>query len=213
MVITLLPMHEFSLFSPAMKHPSHLLPLLFSTDSLPESSSVSASSSLLPSQCLPRVRCLRHRLAGFLLLLALSFSSTSATALTIEQAFPRFYPDRSIESLQQRLGLGSGQTFRSVIPSQKHSPQGWYFLIELDQPLPATAHSARIRLYRTDALDAASHSWPLDDLRPRRMLYLGLTGTDWPEDTAVRPLAWRIEIVDAEGAVLASWESFLYSLP
>lgn len=170
----------------------------------------SSSSSPRPRPSLPRCRRFRHGLAALFLLLALA---PAATALSIEQAVPRFYPDRSIESLQQRLGLGSGQTFRSVIPSQKDSPQGWYFLIELDQPLPPTAHAARIRLYRTEALDAASHSWSLVDLRPRRMLYLGLTGTDWPAGTAVRPLAWRIEILDAEGAVLASWESFLYSLP
>jgi hypothetical protein len=41
---------------------------------------------------------------------------------------------------------------------------------------------------------------------------LGLTGDDWP-GAKTNPVAWKLEIVAADGRVLASDESYLWEKP
>jgi hypothetical protein len=44
------------------------------------------------------------------------------------------------------------------------------------------------------------------------MLNLGLTGPDWP-DLKVNPVAWKLDILTADGKRLASEKSYLWEKP
>ncbi len=59
--------------------------------------------------------------------------------------------------------------------------------------------------------DPIEYSWDLSGKRLRKWLYLGLTGPDWPSPE-IEPLAWKIELLDASGSVLAEWKSFLWEM-
>ena len=41
-------------------------------------------------------------------------------------------------------------------------------------------------------------------------VFVGLTGDDW-YDRSLKPLAWRLELIDGQGATLGSDQSFLWS--
>ena len=151
------------------------------------------------------------RSAARLLLFLLFFHA--ACALPIEQVFPRFYADRSVQSVREFLGFGPGQGFRTVTATRPDHPEGWYFVVKLDRKWPPQVATARLTVFRNDSLEEAVHEWDLRNLPPRRILYLGITGNDWPEGDSVRPLAWNLQIRDGDGRLLADWQSFLWSQP
>ena len=136
-----------------------------------------------------------------------------AAALTIETAYTRFYESPEIRPIRQYFGASlTGQRYRTVVASQPDSPAGQYFILRLKGPRPAPPAAARITWYATDAMAPRTRQWPLADARLENWLYLGLTGPDWP-DPKVQPLAWHIELLDAAGATLAEWKSFLWEMP
>ncbi len=148
-----------------------------------------------------------------LALAALLAAANHAPALTIGTAYARFYDAPEIRPIRQYFGASlTGQRYRTVVASQPDNPAGQYFILRLKGPRPVPPAAARITWYATDVKEPRTHQWPLADTRIANWLYLGLSGTDWP-DRQVQPLAWRIELLDAAGAPLAEWKSFLWEMP
>lgn len=133
--------------------------------------------------------------------------------LTIETAYTRYYEEGDIRPIGQYFGGQlAGQGFRTVIASQPDSPGGQYFIAQLRDTRTGQAGSARMTLYTTESKDPFTWSWDLSGIALDRWIYLGLTGSDWPEE-AVQPLAWHIELLDSAGKVVAEWKSFLWGQP
>jgi hypothetical protein len=152
----------------------------------------------------------RFRAVPFLIFL---IAVVPASSLTIETAYTRYYDEGGIRPIGQYFGASlTGQGFRTVIPSQPEEPAGQYFIIRLEDAKSAPVATARMTLYTTESKVASTRQWELAGTELDNWLYLGLTGTDWPDED-VRPLAWHIEILDAGGAVLTEWKSFLWELP
>ena len=127
---------------------------------------------------------------------------------------PTFSPVPSIRCpIGQYFGASLiGQGFRTVLASDPESPAGQYFIAKLDDPKVGSPASVRMTYYASDSKESATHTWDLKGAPLKKWLYLGLTGADWPSEE-VKPLAWRIEVLDAGGALLAEWKSFLWELP
>ena len=153
-----------------------------------------------------------QRILSFLPILTLCLTSVS-NGLSIETAYTRAYAAEKIRSISNHFGSSlSKQGFRSVVASQPDQPGGQYFILHLEDTAQGSPATARMTLYTTAAKEFSIHTWDLsgDDLKS--WLYLGLTGSDWPEED-VRPLAWKVELLDADGAVLSEWKSFLWEMP
>jgi hypothetical protein len=146
-------------------------------------------------------------------LLALAAALSSASAVSIETAHTRWYEAGDIRPITGYFGAAlGGQRFRAVIASQPEQPAGQYFIVRLKDWQSAAIAGARMTLYASDSKEPAIREWEFGTRPLHNWLYLGLTGTDWP-DAAVQPLAWRIELIDADGRVLAEWKSFLWEMP
>ena len=151
-----------------------------------------------------------HRL---LFVLALLISLTELAGVTIKSAYSRYYEDGEIRPIGQYFGGSfTGQGFRTVIASQPDTPKGQYFIAKLDDAKEANVTTARMTYYLSTGKESATFEWDLSGELLRGMLYLGLTGSDWTADD-VQPLAWMIELIDANGSVLAEWKSFLWEMP
>lgn len=151
-----------------------------------------------------------YRIPAFLLLMAVLAGGLSA--VTIETAHTRFYAEDEIRPLSRYFGGDiAGQRFRAVVPSQPDNPGGQYFIARLKDFRPASPASVRMVLYTSASKEPATHEWKLAGVDLKGWLYLGLTGSDWP-DEKTRPLAWRIEVLDAAGEIIAHWNSFLWEL-
>ncbi|MGC9450532.1 MAG: hypothetical protein ACP5I4_03720 [Oceanipulchritudo sp.] len=153
-----------------------------------------------------------HRLILCLALLLLPVLQPAAGVL-IQSAHSRFYEEGEIRPVSQYFGSSlAEQRFRTVIPSDPENPSGQYFILRLEReggPEPALA---RISLFSSNSKDMRRHEWSLAGKPLKGWLYLGLTGVDWSSGE-VSPMAWRIELLDTEGTLLAEWKSFLWEMP
>jgi hypothetical protein len=145
-------------------------------------------------------------------ILLLMIVPLSLSGVTIKTAYTRYYEDGEIRPIRQYFGgTLKLQGFRTVIASDPSTPEGQYFIAKLDDGKKGQANKVRMTLYSSDSKNATVHNWDLGGESLSGWLYLGLTGKDWPSDE-VKPLAWRIEILNGE-TLLAEWKSFLWEMP
>ena len=99
-----------------------------------------------------------------------------------------------------------------VIVRTKNSRAGLYFVLELDEPLEKLPKNCEVfvEIVRSDGPEAKLYKLSLPaETKGRREVLLGITGDDW-ESPKIKPIAWRIEIKDGTGKVIASKQSFLW---
>ena len=149
--------------------------------------------------------------AGLFLFAALI---AGAADLRIETAYTRSYTEEAIRPLREYFREAeSRQGFRTVVASRPEDPAGQYFIIRLEGETGKGAVTrAEMTLFATESKEPREVEWDLQGIDPRRWLYLGITGADWPEK-AVQPLAWHIRLIDSTGRMLAEWKSFLWEQP
>lgn len=137
---------------------------------------------------------------------------TQLTAVSIDSAYTRFYEDGEIRPIRQYFGASLiGQGFRTVIASQPDQPRGQYFLAKLEGETSTPVQTARLTIYPSVGKDAVEFTLDIEGKSLRRWLYLGLTGSDWP-DPEIRPMAWKIELLGPGGTLLSEWHSFLWKM-
>lgn len=138
-------------------------------------------------------------------------SSGSAVALT--RVWPGWRDADSFTRISEYF-TGQEATGREIVLRTHPADRaGYYFLLRLDHRGPALA-GARvvIAVIAPDSPESRTYTFPLE-LRAGSSVYdLGITGADWP--TAKAPaVAWKVDLQDATGAVLASRQSFLWAKP
>lgn len=140
------------------------------------------------------------------------FSMASAPAVSIDSAYTRFYEDGEIRPIRQYFGASLiGQGFRTVIASQPEQPRGQYFLAKLEQAASGNVASARLTIYPSVGKDPVEFVLDLKGKSLRKWLYLGLTGSDWP-NPEIQPMAWKIELLGSGGELVSEWKSFLWEM-
>ena len=130
--------------------------------------------------------------------------------MQVKTAYTRHYQAEEIRTVTQYFVTTLiGNRFRTIISSDPDNPTGQYFIIKLQDTPDSKPVNAHMILYKTDSKEPEEWTWALGDIRLDTWLYLGLTGADWP-DEEIQPLAWRLEFLDASGAQVAWWNSFLW---
>ena len=102
-----------------------------------------------------------------------------------------------------------------VVRSREDERGGYYFTVRL-RPYPYRNYhveeAVHLEIIMPGDIEPTLFTFPLGPAKRRNpLLLIGLTGEDWP-DASAEPLAWRISFLDAEGAVLARQQSFLWSI-
>lgn len=134
-------------------------------------------------------------------------------AVSIESAYTRYYEAGEIRPIRQYFGASlRRQGFRTVIASQPDTPAGQYFIAKLDRGTTQSATSARLTIYPSVGKDQMEFTLNLSGETLPAWLYLGLTGSDWP-DPEIQPMAWKIELLGPGSTVVAEWKSFLWEMP
>ena len=157
----------------------------------------------------------RHFLCLGYLFAGICPAVSSVYAVQIVDGYTRYIE----ETQQQRISefFTGREPVRGVIilRSQKDKRAGQYFIITLDKKArdlpPGT--KLELKVITTESTEPRSYNLVLDETDSKsRQIYAGLTGSDWAGQN-VRPLAWKISIVDASGQILAVTESFLWRYP
>ncbi len=150
-------------------------------------------------------------------LLALLFVLAAATAVTAaEVKVVRVYTGwREAASFKRISEYFSGRENTGgeiVVRSRPEERGGYYFLVRTHNP--GAARAARFVLQVVTPDSTQPRVFRLSSTLPagKAVHQLGLTGADWPDRTVVA-MAWKLEIVDSDGASLAEAKSYLWEKP
>lgn len=99
-----------------------------------------------------------------------------------------------------------------ILRTQPAARGGYYFLVRTDNDGPARDVRFRLEVVTEDATQPRRFEFSAALPAGNQVYQLGLTGADWGVST-VTPMAWKLEMVDASGAVLATEKSYLWEKP
>jgi len=102
-----------------------------------------------------------------------------------------------------------GEILLRTNPAQR---AGYYFLVRVDNQGVARPVTLSLVLVTPTEPKPRMVTFPATLPAGAAVLNLGLTGGDWP-DAKATPVAWKLEVVAADGTVLATEKSYLWEKP
>lgn len=99
-----------------------------------------------------------------------------------------------------------------ILRSQPAERGGYYFLIRLANPGAATPATLQLEVVRPGTPKPQVFSFPTSVPVGSTVFNVGLTGADWP-DHEINPVAWRLQVLAADGQVLATSQSYVWEKP
>ncbi len=160
---------------------------------------------------------MRFFLFALLSLLCISCASTRQQTLTsvqIEEIKPRAIQEDDFKRISEYLTGKEHKGDRILLRTDPEARTGYYFTLILDESARRLPTGTTIvgEFHTAKSLDVQVRTFTLPAKRPNtKEIFVGLTGEDWSEEGPV-PSAWRFTIKDANGAVLATQKSYLWSL-
>ena len=126
----------------------------------------------------------------------------------------RYEQPETFKRIGEYLGGKEHYNHRIVMRTQNDSRGGYYWIIRRSRHrgvIPAGGKFV-LEYYPAKSGTAIKHEYAVAESSAERTIYLGVTGGDWPSEGA-KPLAWRIQLLDADGKVLAGEQSYLWEFP
>jgi hypothetical protein len=150
-------------------------------------------------------------------LACLMLCTVAVAARAAEAEFVRVWPEwRTAESFE-RIGEYFGRpenTGRDIILRTKSDVRaGYYFLVRVKSGGARPAARFELSVIRPDSPEPKVFTFPAALPERETVFQLGLTGPDWPAGRKGNPVAWKIALIDGNGAVLAEHKSFLWEKP
>lgn len=152
-----------------------------------------------------------HRALLFAAFLSL-VSCLNAAGVEFERIWPGYRDAASFTGIGEYFGGSENTRGRTVLRSTPGERAGFYWLIRTKGNAPTDHATLRIEFRRPGTTTVETQSFPFQLPARSRPIYAGLTGADWP-DATTRPTAWRIQLLNADGTVLAEQSSFLWRDP
>ena len=153
-----------------------------------------------------------RRTLSVLLVMFFLGEAASGSAVELVRVWPGYRSAASFESIGEYFGREEFTGGRLVLRTQPDDRDGYYFLTRIkktDAILNATAH---VQLIFEGNSTARSYRLPVDIPAGQTVLNIGITGKDWP-GASVKPIAWRVALLRADGTELVSAQSFLWAQP
>ena len=162
---------------------------------------------------------IRRRPITFLALAALAWIGAAPTASAEPVEIVRVWTDYRLGKDYVRLAeIISGRQFTGGSTEHRTQPEsgdGYFFTIRVDRAraLRQQEFTLRISVIPPDSSTTRTYTFPVPASKKRGLRFeIGITGSDWPYGQ-VQPLAWRVDVLDATGAVVAEETSFLWEKP
>ena len=100
----------------------------------------------------------------------------------------------------------------AVLRTHAEQRAGYYFLVRTENPGAPRTVTARLQVITDAAAQPRTYTFAPELRSGRTVFHLGLTGPDWPGAKA-DPVAWKLELIDAGGSILAVEKSYLWEKP
>lgn len=141
----------------------------------------------------------------------LAFSSLGLAESRIRSVSETYWTSRDFARIPEYFTGKEYQGNQVIVRTQK-ARGGLYFVLELNEALDKLPKNCEVfvEVIRSDGPEAKLYKLLLPvETKGRREVLLGITGDDW-ESPKIKPVAWRLEIKDASGKIIASKQSFLW---
>ena len=156
----------------------------------------------------------------FLALLALALTGCASTSreyvssVAIKEIKPRYMEEVQFMRISEYWSGQEKQGKRLILRSNPQQRDGYYFTLVLDEKIRKLPKGTIIlgEFYTPKSVEIQTHEFVLPSKRPKtKEIFVGLIGEDWPQVGGV-PGAWRFTIKDPNGNVLATKQSYLWSM-
>ena len=99
-----------------------------------------------------------------------------------------------------------------MLRTQPDQRAGYYFLVRVANSGAPVAVKVSVQMITPTDSKPKTHTFATGLKSGDTVLNLGLTGGDWP-DTRADPVAWKLDVLSADGPVLATAGSYLWEKP
>ncbi len=161
---------------------------------------------------------MRFLLVALLSLFCISCASNrkpvSLSSVVIEEIKPRLIEEEQFMRVSEYMTGKEYTGDRVIIRTDPEARTGYYFTLVLDENVRRLPAGTKIfgEFHTSKGVEVQTHTFAVPAKRPKtKEIFVGLTGEDWPEGS-ITPSAWRFTIKDANGTVLATKQSYLWSL-
>lgn len=132
--------------------------------------------------------------------------------LTIVRVYTGWRTAASFKRISEYLDGKENTGGEAVLRTHPDQRGGFYFLVRTTNPGPSRPVKASLEIITTANAKPVSYTFPAELKSGDTVFHLGLTGADWP-DPKINPVAWKLDLLDADGRVLASEKSYLWEKP
>ena len=135
-----------------------------------------------------------------------------ATEVAIARVFTGWRDAASFKRISEYFDGHENTGGQLVIRTHPDQRAGYYFLVRITNPGATLAVKINLQVISTADAKVRTYAFPADLKSGAPVLNLGLTGDDWP-GAKVNPVAWKLEVVAADGRGLATEKSYLWEKP
>ncbi|MBI5426283.1 MAG: hypothetical protein HZA32_19585 [Opitutae bacterium] len=153
---------------------------------------------------------MRH--LALLLVLATAATTLSAAEVRVVRVFTGWRDAASFKRISEYFTGRENSGGEVVLRTQPAARGGYYFLVRTDNDGPARDIRFRLEVVTPGATQPRHFEFSAALPAGNQVYQLGLTGADWAANT-ISPMAWKLELVDADGKVLATEKSYLWEKP
>jgi hypothetical protein len=154
---------------------------------------------------------MRHLLAS-LVLLAAAAAPARAADIRFERVWLTWHDTASFDSYYEYHTGNELVGKWTILRSQPNERTGLYFEIRIQNPGAPVDGKIVVRVIGPDSIDPRVFTFNVQEPAGSRLFVVGITGADWPFIRVV-PVAWDVELQDADGRILAKKTSFLWEKP
>jgi hypothetical protein len=149
------------------------------------------------------------RLLALFLTLALS---ASAADVHIVRVFTGWRDAGSFKRISEYFTGRENTGGQIVLRSQPAERGGYYFLVRTENKDATAAAQFRLQVVLPGSHQPRVFNFPVEIPGGQQVFNIGVTGSDWP-DSESDAVAWKLDVLDATGALLASEKSYLWEKP
>ncbi len=132
--------------------------------------------------------------------------------LTIVRVFTGWRDAASFKRISEYFDGKENTGNATVLRTHPDQRAGFYFLVRTTNPGALRSVKASLEVITNAAAKPLSYTFPAELKSGDTVLHLGLTGTDWA-DPKTSPVAWKLDLVDTDGRILATEKSYLWEKP
>ena len=146
-------------------------------------------------------------------LVCLAVAPLRAADVEFVRVWPGWRDAESFERISEYFDGRENPGRQTVLRTQPRAREGFYFLVRTKTAAALSGAKLELNIIRPDSPEPKTFSFPVTVPAKEAVFQVGLTGADWPGGKDANPVAWRLALVNAGGAVLAEHKSFMWEKP